>query len=27
VRTYTTDFEFYKGETEVEISIAIKWLV
>jgi predicted transcriptional regulator YdeE len=24
VRTYTTDFEFYKGETEVEISIAIK---
>ncbi|KAA8678389.1 GyrI-like domain-containing protein [Vibrio gigantis] len=23
VRTYTTDFEFYKGETEVEISIAI----
>ncbi|WP_210455167.1 GyrI-like domain-containing protein [Vibrio crassostreae] len=24
VRAYTTDFEFYKGETEVEISIAIK---
>ncbi|PMM24812.1 GyrI-like domain-containing protein [Vibrio lentus] len=24
VRTYTTDFEFYKGETEVEISIAIQ---
>ncbi|OED60175.1 hypothetical protein A165_24810 [Vibrio tasmaniensis ZS-17] len=23
-RTYTTDFEFYKGETEVEISIAIQ---
>ncbi|WP_060982174.1 GyrI-like domain-containing protein [Vibrio splendidus] len=23
VRTYTTDFELYKGETEVEISIAI----
>ena len=24
IRTYTTDFEFYKGETAVEISIAIK---
>ncbi|MEZ8018107.1 GyrI-like domain-containing protein [Vibrio splendidus] len=24
IRAYTTDFEFYKGETEVEISIAIK---
>ncbi|MBY7660201.1 GyrI-like domain-containing protein [Vibrio cyclitrophicus] len=24
VRTYTTDFECYKGETEVEISIAIQ---
>ncbi|MFZ3408563.1 GyrI-like domain-containing protein [Vibrio chagasii] len=23
-RTYTTDFELYKGETEVEISIAIQ---